>query len=154
MTTLYIGNPTRQKRIIQYRDHLNMRQDLVIAAGRQIELNDMSKEEIDTLVIGHDIIPSDQYEPVRGTVIAFVYSIDKPLSESILRGVVEKNDNESEAVAAAKFEAAVMQTNDLVNRTAQEHDRGGKVRKTSTKVQELSDKQDDDLISTTFEANS
>ena len=154
MTTLYIGNPTRQKRIIQYRDHLNMRQDLVIAAGRQIELNDMSKEEIDTLVIGHDIIPSDQYEPVRGTVIAFVYSIDKPLSESILRGVVEKNDSESEAVAAAKFEAAVMQTNVLVNETAQAHDKGGKVRKTSTKVQELSDKQDDDLISTTFEANS
>ena len=154
MATLYIGNPTRQKRIIQYRDHLNMRQDLVIAAGRQIELHDKSKAEIDTLVIGHDIIPSDQYEPVRGTVIAFVYSIDKPLSESILRGVVEKNDNESEAAAAAKFEAAVMQTNVLVNETAQAHDKGGKVRKTSTKVQELSDKQDDDLISTTFEANS
>jgi hypothetical protein len=154
MATLYIGNPTRQKRIIQYRDHLNMRQDLVIAAGRQIELNDMSKEEIDALVIGHDIIPSDQYEPVRGTVIAFVYLINKPLSESILRGVVEKNDTESEAAAAAKFEAAVMQTNVLVNETAQAHDKGGKVRKTSTKVQELSDKQDDDLISTTFEANS
>lgn len=154
MATLYIGNPTRQKRIIQYRDHLNMRQDLVIAAGRQIELKEMSKEEIDALIIGHGIIPSDQYEPVHGTVIAFVYSINKPLSESILRGVVEKNDSESEAAAAAKFEAAVMQTNVLVNETAQAHDKGGKVRKTSIKVQELSDKQDDDLISTTFEANS
>jgi len=154
MTTLYIGNPTRQKRIIQYRDHFNMKQDLVIAAGRQVGLTDLSKEEIDKIVIGHGVIPSDQYEPVRGTVIGFVYSIDKPLSESILRGVIEKNDSESELASIAKMEAAVVETNDLVNRTAQEYDRGGKVRKTSTKVQELSDNQDDTLISTTFEANS
>lgn len=154
MATLYIGNPTRQKRVIQHRNSYGMKNDLVIHAGRQVELIDLSKEEIDAIVVPHQIIPSDQYEPVRGTVIAFVYSINKPLSESILRGVVEKNDAESEQASIAKMEAAVAQTNVLVNETAQAHDRGGKVRKTSTKVQELSDKPDEELISTTFEANS
>lgn len=154
MATLYIGNPTRQRRIIQHRNNLGMRDDLVINAGSQIQIDDLSKEEIDSIVIGHDIIPSDQYEPLKGVVIAFVYSIDKPLSESILRGVAEKNDTESELASIAKMEAAVAQTNDLVNRTAQQHDRGGKVRKTSTKVVEQSDKPEDELINTTFEANS
>jgi len=154
MATLYIGNPTRQRRIIQYRDLNSMKQNLVISAGRQVNLPDLSKEEIDAIVVGHDIIPSTQYEPVRGTVIAFVYSIDKPLSESLLRGVIEKNETESELAYIAKMEAAVAQTNDLVNETARAHDKGGKVRKTSTKIQELSDKEDDDLITTTFEANS
>ena len=139
MANLYIGNPTRQKRIIQHRNSLGMKNDLVIHAGRQIELNDLSQDEIDSIIVPHEIIPSNQYEPVRGNIIAFVYSIDKPLSESILRGVVEKNDSESEELSDSRMEAAVAQTNILLNETAQAHDKGGKIKKSVTRVSQEDD---------------
>ncbi|MEY3760481.1 MAG: hypothetical protein RIR39_1972 [Pseudomonadota bacterium] len=149
MPQLFIGNVTRQSRIIQFRHEGGSVQQLEIGKGQQVVI-DESKENLDRIIIEHNLVPATQWEGI-GNPCAFVYEIGKAISENTLRGVIEQNDQEVEKDTLEMIEGTAHAVNVTLKETARKNGQGSKVGKTAVSIVEKSDSDSSDLIKTTLE---
>jgi hypothetical protein len=101
--TLFIGNVTKQKRIIQFRINGGGMQTIEVEAGQQVPFNgDQGMAE--KLVLEHHMVSATEMDGVKAK-IAFVYSFDKPIYADILNGGIFQNDDAIVAQAEESFKA-------------------------------------------------